>query len=194
MATPGPDVVDDEFQVLLAELVDDLGAYLAARPGDGVRSLADVVAYEGAHAEIELPGSGTSCSSRLSAPAAASVRPTGRPGPATSNGRSAPASSRRSTDADVLVAPAYGPAWKSDLVVGGHAGAISSWVTTPAAIAGWPIMSVPVGLVHGLPVGLALIVRPGEEWTLLEAARIVESVVAATDPLPRPGWSTPGRG
>ena len=63
--------------------------------------------------------------------------------------------------ADVLVAAAYGPAWKSDLVVGGHAGAVSSWVTTPAAIAGWPIMTVPAGLVHGLPVGLALVARPG---------------------------------
>ncbi len=89
--------------------------------------------------------------------------------------------------ADVLVAPAYGPAWKSDLVVGGHAGAVSSWVTTPAAIAGWPIMSVPVGLVHGLPVGLALIARPGEEWTLLAAGAGSRPWWRRTGPLPRPG-------
>jgi amidase len=96
--------------------------------------------------------------------------------------------------ADVLVAPAYGPSWKSDLVVGGHAGAVSSWVSTPAAIAGWPIMSVPIGLVHGLPVGLALIARPGAEWTLLGAAARVEALVAATDPLPHPAWRRPARG
>ena len=96
--------------------------------------------------------------------------------------------------ADVLLAPAYGPSWKSDLVIGGHAGAVSSWVTTPAAIAGWPIMSVPIGLVHGLPVGLALIGRPGEEWTLLDAAARVERVVGDTDPLPRPSWRRPERG
>jgi len=41
--------------VLLAELVDDLGTYLAGRPGDGVRSLADVIAHEEAHAAVELP-------------------------------------------------------------------------------------------------------------------------------------------
>jgi len=55
-------------------------------------------------------------------------------------------------------------------------------------------MSVPIGLVHGLPVGLALIARPGAEWTLLEAAARVEAVVAATDPLPRPAWRRPERG
>ena len=94
----------------------------------------------------------------------------------------------------MLVAAAYGPAWKSDLVIGGHAGAVSSWITTPAAVAGWPIMSVPIGLVHGLPVGMALIARPGQEHTLLDAAATVESVVAATDPLPRPRWRIPDRG
>jgi Asp-tRNA(Asn)/Glu-tRNA(Gln) amidotransferase A subunit family amidase len=96
--------------------------------------------------------------------------------------------------ADVLLAPAYGPAWKSDLAVGGHGGAVSSWVTTPAAIAGWPIMSVPIGLVQGLPIGLALIARPGEEELLLAAARHVEAVVAGTSPLPRPFWRPPTRG
>ena len=39
--------------MLLAELLDDLGAYLADRAGDGVRSLADVILYEDEHAEIE---------------------------------------------------------------------------------------------------------------------------------------------
>jgi amidase len=194
VATPGPEVIADEFQVLLAELVDDLGAYLGARPGDGVRSLAEVVAFEDAHADVELPWFGHELFVQA-------IATGGRDGDAYGAARARNIDWAVGTclepalaDADVLIAPAYGPSWKSDLVVGGHAGAISSWVTTPAAIAGWPIMSVPVGLVHGLPVGLALIARPGEEWTLLDAGRIVESVVAATDPLPGPGWSVPGRG
>ncbi len=194
VATPGPGVVDDEFAVLLAELVDDLGAYLASRPGAGVRSLADVVAHEQAHADVELPWFGHELFAQA-------LGTGGRAGEAYAAARArnlawavdsclGPALD----GADVLVAAAYGPAWKSDLVVGGHGGAVSSWVTTPAAIAGWPIMSVPVGLVHGLPVGLALVARPGEEWTLLAAASRVEAVVAATAPLPRPSWRAPGRG
>jgi amidase len=194
VATPGPEVVNDEFQVLLAELVDDLGAYLDARPGDGVRSLADVVEFERAHADVELPWFGHELFTQALATG-------GRGGDAYAGCRA------RNLEwavggclepglegADVLVAPAYGPAWKSDLAVGGHGGAVSSWVTTPAAIAGWPVMSVPVGLVHGLPVGLALIARPGEEWMLLAAARRVESVVASTGPLPRPVFAPPTRG
>ncbi len=194
VATPGPEVVNDEFVVLLSELVDDLGAYLAARPGDGVRSLADVVAHEVAHAGDELPWFGH----ELFVQALAT---SGRSGDGYAAARARNVEWAVATclepaleGADVLLAPAYGPSWKSDLVVGGHAAAVSSWVTTPAAIAGWPIMSVPVGLVHGLPVGLALIARPHDEWTLLAAAARVEAVVAATDPLPRPRWRHPGRG
>ena len=194
VATPGPEVVNDEFVVLLAELVDDLGAYLAARPGDGVHSLADVVAHEEAHADLELPWFRHELFTQA-------LDTGGRAGGAYDAARARNLAWAVSTclapgldGADVLVAPAYGPAWKSDLVVGGHASAVSSWVTTPAAIAGWPIMSVPVGLVHGLPVGLALVARPGEEWNLLAAAAHVESVVAATDPLPRPHWRRPQRG
>ncbi len=194
VATPGPEVIDDEFTVMLAELVDDLGVYLAGRPGDGVRSLADVAEFEQAHADVELPYFGHELFTQALATG-------GRGGGDYAAARDRNVEWAVATclepaldGADVLIAPAYGPAWKSDLVVGGHAGAVSSWVTMPAAIAGWPIMSVPVGLVHGLPIGLALIARPGEEWALLAAAGRVEQLATAVDPLPRPGWRRPARG
>jgi len=193
VATPGPEVVADEFVVLLSELVEDLGAYLAARPGDGVRSLAEVVAHEDRHAGVELPWFGHELLVQALA--------TGGRDEAYEAARARNLAWAVSTclepaldGVDVLLAPAYGPAWKSDLVVGGHAGAVSSWVTTPAAIAGWPIMSVPVGLVHGLPVGLALLAAPGREAVLLDAAARVESVASSTAPLGRPRWAPPGRG
>ena len=194
VATPGPDVVDDEFRVMLAELVDDLGAYLAARPGEGVRSLAEVVAFEEARADVELPWFGHEHFLQA-------LDTGGRHGDEYQRCRVRNLEWAVDTclvpgleGVDVLVAPAYGPAWKSDLAVGGHAGAVSSWVTTPAAIAGWPIMSVPIGLVQGLPIGLALIARPGAEGALLAAAHRVESVAAGPGPLPRPSWSAPTRG
>ncbi len=43
-----------ELDVLLCELKDGLDRYLAARPGDGVRSLADVIAFDEEHADLEL--------------------------------------------------------------------------------------------------------------------------------------------
>jgi amidase len=194
VATPEQDVEDDELTVLLAELVDELGGYLGRRPGDGVRSLADVIAFERAHPDTELAHFGHELFEQA-------VAGGGRSGTAYAEARAR--NLRWAVDsclepglagADVLVAPAYGPAWKSDLVVGGHANAVASCATLPAAVAGWPIASVPIGLVHGLPIGLALLARPGAEWTLLEVARRVEDQVAATDPLPPPTWLRPQRG
>ena len=95
--------------------------------------------------------------------------------------------------ADVLIAPAYGPSWKSDLPVGGHPGPASP-VTTPAAIAGWPILSLPMGLVDRLPVGLAIVGRPGSEWMMLDAAIRLETIIHAESPLPEPRWAAPSRG
>ena len=194
VATPGPEVVNDEFVVMLSEFVDDLGAYLAGRPGDGVQSLADVVTYEQANRSVELACFGHDLFLQALATG-------GRGGDGYAEARARNLEWAVTTclipaldGADVLVAAAYGPSWKSDLIVGGHSGVVSSWVTTPAAIAGWPIITVPIGLVHGLPVGLAMIARPGEEWTLLAAAARVELVVAATDPVPRPYWRSPERG
>ncbi len=191
---PAPTDEDDELTVLLAELVDDLGTYLAHRPGDGVRSLAEVVEFELAHPEVELAHFGHELFDRA-------VASGGRAGAAYAGARERNLRWAVHTclepaldGADVLAAPAYGPAWKSDLVVGGHANAAASCATFPAAVAGWPIISVPIGLVGGLPVGLALIARPGAEWTLLDAARRIEALVATVDPIPRPSWSRPGRG
>ena len=59
-----------------------------------------------------------------------------------------------------LVAPTMGPAWLTDLVLGDHyEGSIGAG--SLAAIAGYPHLSVPMGAVEGLPVGLSII---GARW------------------------------
>jgi amidase len=87
---------------------------------------------------------------------------------------------------EVLVAPTYGPAWKSDLVLGGHPAAAAPTTKAPA-IAGWPIATVPMGLVSGLPVGMGIVGRPGAEADLL-------AVGAAVERPQRPTWARPHRG
>jgi amidase len=193
LAEPGESEGRDELTVLLSELVDDLGVYLSGRPGDGVRSLADVIAYEDEHREIEQIWFGHE--NFLHA-----IETGGRSGPHYAEAR------RRNLEwavetclapgiegADVIIAPACGPSWKSDLPVGGHP-ASASPVTTPAAIAGWPILAMPMGLVDRLPVGLAIIGRPGSEWMLLDAASRLEAIIRSESPLPEPLWAAPSRG
>ncbi|HTB08912.1 MAG TPA: amidase family protein [Acidimicrobiales bacterium] len=193
LAGPGESEGRDELTVLLAELLDDLSAYLAARPGDGVTSLADVIAFEDEHAEIEQRYFGHE--NFLEA-----VSTGGRAGPAYAEARQRNLAWALDTSlnpgidgADVIIAPAYGPSWKSDLIVGGHPGPASP-VTSPAAIAGWPILSLPLGLVDGLPVGLAVVGRANDEWRVLDAAARIEAVLRSANPWPTPNWQAATRG
>lgn len=192
-AVPGEAEGNDEAAVLFAELYDDLSEYLAERPGEGVHSLADVVAYEDEHRDREQIYFGHE--NFLT-----SIMSGGRAGGLYADARRRNLAWALDTcltpalaDVDLLIAPAFGPSWKSDLVVGGHPGPASPATTAPA-IAGWPILSLPMGLIGGLPVGLAIVGRAKSEWTILEGARRIERLVHQRSPLPLPSWSPPSRG
>ncbi len=166
----------DEVTVLVHEMADDLDAYLRSRPGSGPTSVAAVVAFNAAHAQAELAHFGQEYLERAVACA-------GRVDPAYARARArnldwaigtvlAPAFAH---GVDALVAPAYGPAWESrldggDVFTGGA-------VTTAPAIAGWPILTLPIGLVGGVPIGLAIVGPAHGESTLLEIGAVVEAVV-----------------
>lgn len=68
---------------------------------------------------------------------------------------------------DALIAPTGAPAWKTDLVNGdNYLGSSSSY----AAIAGYPNISVPMGNIDGLPVGISFFGRAWSEPLLIEIA------------------------
>lgn len=184
---------DDELTVMLSELLDDMDAYLSRRPGEGVKSLADVVAFEDAHSATEQryfghefllqaldTGGCASEAYQLARERNQSWAVEHALGPVLEG-------------YDVVVSPAYGPAWKSDLVNGDNAKYVSASIMA-AAVAGWPILTLPMGLVEGLPVGLTLVARPHSEWTLLEAARQVEAVVQQHVDVSSPTWRGANRG
>jgi amidase len=72
---------------------------------------------------------------------------------------------------DALVAPTQGPTWPIDLVTGDH---YTGSFTTPAAVAGYPHVTVPMGQTWGLPVGLSFVGRAWSEPVLLKLAYAYE--------------------
>jgi amidase len=79
-----------------------------------------------------------------------------------------------SLELDLLVTPTGGPAWLIDLVNGDHfLGGFSSM----AAIEGSPHLSLPMGRVHGLPVGLSLLARRCGDAHLLAAGEAIQALL-----------------
>lgn len=68
---------------------------------------------------------------------------------------------------DAIVAPTGSPAWKTDLVNGDNFSLSSS---SPSARAGYPVITVPMGSIDGLPVGASFFGRAWSEPVLLEIA------------------------
>ena len=192
---PSPETAeDDESTVLMCELVDDLSRYLAQRPGAHPRNLAELISFEEHHAQVELAHFGHDL---FLVAAATGGRANEEYEPAR-QGALDWAITRclepALEGAVVLMAPSFGPAWKSDLAIGGHP-AFASHLTTAAAIAGWPILALPAGRVAGLPVGLALAGRPGAEADLLRMGAAIEAVLAIdADGTWRPSWAPIKRG
>ena len=165
---------DSELEVLLYELKADLEAYLRSRgPGAPVKTLADVIAFNEAHRAEEMPYFGQELFVRAQ-----------DKGPLTTPAyREALEKNRRLARAegidavmdqnklDALVAPTGGPAWTTDLVNGDH---FTGGSSTPAAVAGYPNVNVPVGEVFGLPVGISFMGRAWSEATLLRLAYAFE--------------------
>ncbi|HVF83907.1 MAG TPA: amidase [Sphingomicrobium sp.] len=158
----------NEFTVLLTEFKAGLGVYLRSSPAPiPVRSLADVIAFNKANAAREMPLFGQETfelaekTKGLSDPAYRKARQASfrAAGP---NGIDRLLKQHRVT---ALVGPTMPPAWKIDAVngdqiSGGGAGSL-------AAVAGYPHLTVPMGFVKGLPVGLSFIGPKWGDWNIL---------------------------
>jgi amidase len=172
---PTAATIDDcELEILLYEFKADLNAYLRGLgPSAKVHSLADVIAFNEREKAREMPYFGQELFVRaekkgpLTSPAYRRALTTCQ-SRARSLGIDAVMTRLR---LDAIVAPTGSPAWPTDLVNGDHfVGASSS----PAAVAGYPSITVPAGDVHGLPVGLAFMGRAWSEQKLIALAYAFE--------------------
>ena len=171
-----------ELEVLLYELKADLNAYLrTAGAGAAVRSLAELIAYNERNAAREMPYFGQEHFVTAQ-----------KKGPLTDAPyRSALVGNRRRAGVDgidatlakhrldALVAPTGGPAWLTDYANGDH---YSGSCSQPAAVAGYPHVTVPAGFAFGLPVGVSFFASAYSEPMLVRLAFAFEQATKARRP------------
>ncbi|MEU6995587.1 amidase [Streptomyces sp. NPDC046465] len=162
-----------EFPALLSEFHRDIDAYLGTRKAPHrPRDLTELIEFNRAHPEVRSCFAGQELFEQaLVAP------PTTDP-----KYREMRAElkdlSRRSIDEtmathhlDAIAAPTNPPAWTTDCARGDNDVIPSS---TPAAVAGYPSLSVPAGSVGELPVGLLLMAGDHQDTRLLSLGAAVE--------------------
>ena len=173
---------DSEFAVLLYEFKADLNRYLAEWAPGGPKTLEDLIAFNERSKDKELTYFGQEIFVQAQAK-----------GPLTdqdylkaldkdhllmrAQGIDAVMTEQK---LDALIAPTGGPASLIDLVNGdpGGGGSFSS----PAAVAGYPHVTVPTGYVRGLPVGLSFVGRPWSEGLLIKLAYAYEQATKMRRP------------
>ncbi len=172
---------EPELEVLLYEFKADLEGYLSKLGGPGPRTLKALIEWNQAHADAEMPlfGQELFIDAEKKGPLTT---------PAYRKAREAclRLSRREGIDAvmdrhklDALVAPTQGPAWLIDWVNGDSS---AGGCSTPPAVSGYPHVTVPMGQVRGLPVGLSFFGRAWSEARLLAFAYAYEQATHARKP------------
>ena len=166
---------DAEFTVLKTELRADLNAYLATTPAAvTARTLDQLIAFDRDHAATEMPFFQQEIFDM-----AAQTKGLDDPDYKAARAKSLRLAGAGGIDAmlkaagaTVLVEPTYAGAWLSDPVYGDQYNGPSA--SELPAIAGYPHLTVPMGLVKGLPVGLSFIATRGEDARVLGAGYAYE--------------------
>lgn len=161
------------YQVLLYEFKADLNKYLAEHPNSPVKSLEEIIAFNEANVDKEMPWFKQEIFNLAQEKGDLTTR----------EYLDALNDSKRFTQSegidavmeqhklDAIIAGTNGPAWSIDWVNGDNFSGSSS---SPAAISGYPNICVPMGYVHGLPVGISFFGKAWSEPVLIRLAYAYE--------------------
>lgn len=185
MKSKGAEIIDEvtfehrhkwgaaEWEVLLYEFKADLNKYLENHPNAPANNLEELIEFNKRNAEKEMPWFGQEIFEAAQ-----------EKGDLTSeeylkaledakrfSGEEGIVVVMEQHRLDAIIAPTNGPAWNIDWVNGDHFSGSSS---APAAISGYPNITVPMGFVHGLPAGISIFGRAWSEPVLLKIAYAFE--------------------
>ena len=172
------------YQVLLYEFKADLNKYLAEHPSAPVKNMEEIISFNKNNANREMPWfeqeifeqaqeKGDLSSEEYIEALKESKRWTGKEGID---------KVMAEHNLDALIAQTNGPAWSIDWLNGDH---FSGGSSSPAAISGYPNITVPMGFVEGLPIGLSFF---GKAWSEPKLIEIAYSFEQATRHRMAPGF------
>jgi amidase len=180
---------------LVFEFKHNINEYLANTPGQHPADLAGLIDFNNQHADVEMPyfqqeifDFSQSTSGDLTDPTYLQARTT-----ATTSARTAIDTALADNHLDALLAPTSGPAWLTTLQTGDNPTDPTSGAG-PAAIAGYPDVTVPAGFdqTNTLPIGINFFAGPFSEPTLISMAYAYEQAThARTAPRFLPTLPTP---
>jgi amidase len=173
---------DTELEVLYYEFKADLNAYLASLgPGAPVHSLQEIIAFNESQRELVMPFFGQE--RMLKAQEKGLLTDEAYLKALETNHRLARAEGidavLQKHSLDALVAPSGGPAWLIDYVNGD---CVSGGSSSPAAVAGYPNITVPAGQIYGMPVGISFFGTAYSEPALIRLAYAFEQARLARRP------------
>nr|MDQ2958923.1 amidase family protein [Actinomycetota bacterium] len=175
-ASSGP-FEDAEFEALVAEFAVELPAYLASRPGEHPRSWPELLAFNRAD-ELELSRFGDDifglCPAALAAGGTDSA--TYRAARQACDQAAGQALAQVLGDCEFAIAPTNSPAWPIEYGTPDDYRVLTSSL---CAVTGSPSISLPAGQFEGLPIGVSVLGRHGQDERVLAFAAALEPLLPA---------------
>jgi amidase len=164
---------DPSYQVLLYEFKADLNKYLQEHPNAPVKSMEGIIEFNKNNAEREMPWFDQEIflEAQKKGDLTTEEYLTALKDSKKYAGKDGIDAVMKEHNLDAIIAQTNGPAWTIDWINGDH---FSGGSSSPAAISGYPNITVPMGYVEGLPVGISFFGLAWSEPILLEIAYAFE--------------------
>ena len=171
------------WKAMLIEFRAELNAYLEQRGGE-VKSLAELIAFNERHADAEMPYFGQEFFIQAETLGTPEIVESGRLAREEARKLAGPEGidlALKAHNLDALICPTNDPAGPVDLEKGDTNERVASG---PAAVAGYPHLTVPLGFVEGLPVGFSFMGGEKKDARILALGHAFEQITKA--------WKAPG--